>query len=191
MDKFIFEIEKLAPSEICKDVIQKFESDVRKQPGEMSRGVDKSVKDCTDLYSNTYEDWQPLCKDITQYVLQGMVYYIDHLNASELNRNNMIESMFEGVKVSYPQIQKTSEGGFYDWHMDGRGQRMMTYILYLNDVEEDYGGTTDFSNGRSIIPKEGKLLLFPSSWSYIHTGKRLEKGFKYIATGFIIAPFGN
>lgn len=186
MDKFILEIQNIISGDICKEVIRKFESDDRKKPGEILRGVDKSVKDSTDIYSDNYEDWHPLCKTIAQHVTRGMHYYIDHLNSSGLNKNNVFEQLFNGVYVCYPQIQRTSKGGFYDWHTDERGQRMMTYILYLNDVEEDCGGTTDFCNGRSIKPKEGKLLIFPSSWSYLHTGKKLEKGFKYIATGYII-----
>jgi Rps23 Pro-64 3,4-dihydroxylase Tpa1-like proline 4-hydroxylase len=185
MDKFIFEFENIIPGDICKEIIQKFDSDDRKKPGEMSRGVDKSVKDSIDIYSYFYEDWHPLCKNIIQYVVHGMHYYIDHLNRNGLNKNNVVSQIMEGTNIYFPQIQKTSEGGFYDWHMDSRDDRMLTYICYLNDVEEGSGGTTDFCNGRSIIPREGKFLIFPSSWSFVHSGIKLKKGFKYIATGYI------
>jgi hypothetical protein len=59
----------------------------------------------------------------------------------------------------------------------------------LNDVEEDSGGTTEFSCGKIIQPKAGKIVFFPCTWTYFHRGKTLEKGIKYIATnGLLVKP---
>ena len=56
----------------------------------------------------------------------------------------------------------------------------------MNDVEKDSGGTTDFSCGKIIQPKAGKIIFFPSTWTYYHRGKTLEKGVKYIATNALM-----
>ena len=62
--------------------------------------------------------------------------------------------------------------------------RIITFLWYLNTVEE--GGETEFFNGRiSIKPEKGKLLLFPSTWTYIHRGNMPISNDKYILTGWI------
>jgi|TARA_R110000851_G_scaffold115606_1_gene241535 hypothetical protein len=187
MDNYIFELENCVSHEFCHGVIEKYENDDRKKPGRMTVGVDKSIKDSTDLSANQYEEWKPVCHHIGAQIISGLTLYIEHLSKNGINKCNIMESIFNNAHIGYPNLQRTSKGGFYDWHvdMDRQGNRLMTYILYLNDVEEGYGGTTDFSCGKSILPKEGKLILFPSTWAHIHTGKKLEKGFKYIATGYI------
>ena len=75
MDNFIFELENVLPENICHEIIQKFENDERKKPGEMSRGVDKSVKDSTDLYISRMEDWHPYCNIITNGITKGLIAY--------------------------------------------------------------------------------------------------------------------
>lgn len=62
--------------------------------------------------------------------------------------------------------------------------RFLTYIYYLNDVEE--GGETVFMNYK-IKPKKGRLLLFPASWNYIHGGNIPKSNDKYILTGWFYA----
>ena len=93
--------------------------------------------------------------------------------------------------IHAPQIQRTKPGGYYHWHHDQpiTHCEIFTYIIYLNDVEKDSGGTTEFSCGKTIQPKAGKIVFFPCTWTYFHRGKTLEKGVKYIATnGLLIKP---
>ena len=62
--------------------------------------------------------------------------------------------------------------------------RVLTYLFYLNDVDE--GGETEFYGGDiKIKPKQGKMILFPSSWTYPHSGKMPVSSNKYIITGWI------
>jgi hypothetical protein len=88
-----------------------------------------------------------------------------------------------------PQIQRTEPGQFFHWHHDEStppNWKMFTYIIYLNNVEKDSGGTTEFSCGKIVQPKAGKIIFFPSTWTYFHRGKTLEKGVKYIATNALM-----
>mgnify|MGYP003314544719 FL=1 len=57
----------------------------------------------------------------------------------------------------------------------------MTYILYLNTVEE---GWTQFYNGNQVSPKAGRLVFFPAIWTYLHQGYP-PKQTKYIMTGWM------
>jgi predicted 2-oxoglutarate/Fe(II)-dependent dioxygenase YbiX len=62
-------------------------------------------------------------------------------------------------------------GDFYGKHADagagGLMQRSFSAVLYLNDVDE--GGETRFEYlDVSVSPKEGRLVMFPSSFLYAH-----------------------
>jgi hypothetical protein len=50
------------------------------------------------------------------------------------------------------------------------------------------GGETEFFNGRiKIKPEKGKLLLFPSTWTFMHKGNTPISSNKYIVTGWLYA----
>ena len=68
------------------------------------------------------------------------------------------------------QVLKYEIGQRYGVHHDygnedrklACGPRILTFFLYLSDVEE--GGETAFPNlGLSVTPKKGKALLWPST----------------------------
>ncbi len=68
-----------------------------------------------------------------------------------------------------------------DFSVDSKNNsyRAITYLWYLNDVEE--GGETAFFGDYKIKPKMGKLIFFPASWCYPHTGKMpLSSGYMLI-----------
>ena len=60
---------------------------------------------------------------------------------------------------------------------------VITYIFYLNDVEE--GGETEIRRKCKIKSKAGKLLLFPSCWTFPHRGVMPISDNKYIITGWL------
>ena len=73
------------------------------------------------------------------------------------------------------------------------GPRILTFFLYLSDVEE--GGETSFpSLGISVKPKKGRALLWPSTLSSdpnsidgrtMHEAKPVIRGTKYAANAWI------
>ena len=76
------------------------------------------------------------------------------------------------------------------------GARVLTFFLYLSDVEE--GGETSFPNlGIDIKPKKGRALLWPSVLEHSgckarderthHAAKPVIKGRKYAANAWIHA----
>lgn len=95
-----------------------------------------------------------------------------------------------GGIVSLFQIQYNEKNkGRYWFHNDDsvdniNGKlitRHLTYLYYLNDVQD--GGETIFMNCK-IKPKKGRLLIFPSTWTYIHGGNIPISNDKYILTGW-------
>ena len=89
----------------------------------------------------------------------------------------------EGAK-----LQKTEKGqGYHVWHCEknsGRNNnRVLSWILYLNDVEE--GGETEFIHySKRFKPMKGSLLVFPAHFTHVHRGNPPLSGTKYIATGW-------
>lgn len=76
------------------------------------------------------------------------------------------------------------------WKQEAKrgGQRSITAMVYLNDVEE--GGTTDFPNiGVSIPPQRGALIIWNNAGTdgslnhaTLHAGMPVIRGVKYIIT---------
>jgi hypothetical protein len=92
-------------------------------------------------------------------------------------------------KVYTVKVQKTVPGGGYHvWHYEDSSrtqcQRILTFIIYLNDIDE--GGETEFLYlGKRIQPKEGRVVIWPSGFTHTHRGNPPLKDSKYIITGWV------
>lgn len=190
---FVYEIENTLSSKLCKDIINRFEGDDRKQIGRTGAGVQKDVKRSTDLFITGLDNW----KDIDDVLFKKLnVYiklYINYLLRTEYYNVNAgaIANTLSNVKDTGYQIQRIQKGEFYKWHHDfsNTQKRILVFIWYLNDVLEEHGGATQFHFGscKKIQPKEGKLILFPAQWPWLHRGCTVTGDTtKYIITGFIL-----
>lgn len=185
---YILEIDNAVSKEFCEDVISRFEKDERKVTGSTIGGVNENVKKSIDLAISTPEprkDWEDVITEVGKCVNKALEVYQTHVEDEGLDRGLSIHKTINGVTIGLPQIQKTEKDGFYTWHHDGYLNRVFTYILYLNDVKEGIGGTTEFLNRGHIQPKAGKLVIFPANLAYIHRGTKLKEGVKYLITNFI------
>ena len=87
------------------------------------------------------------------------------------------------------KIQKTLPGqGYHTWHYESTDRnhchRLLTYSVYLNDVE--YGGETEFLYlGRRIKPTVGTLVIWPAAFTHTHRGNPPLNSTKYIMTGWV------
>lgn len=80
------------------------------------------------------------------------------------------------------QILKYSPGQYYEPHTDAGTNvpRVISALLYLNDVEQ--GGETEFLNfDVKVVPKRGRLVIFPSNYAYLHAARPPKNGEKYVA----------
>ena len=99
---------------------------------------------------------------------------------------NSVNQIYEIGKFN---IQKYNPGQHFKKIHTERGSlgtlhRVFAFMTYLNDVEE--GGSTYFSHyDLEIKPKKGLTLIWPAEWTHAHRGNILEKGKKYIITGWI------
>lgn len=179
---------------LCENIIKIYNETPDKRDGISGVGINKEIKNSTDLHSNDLVDnkeWT-IIEGIIRKELNTklMMYYYD------INKGKMIDSIFNPYPISNDsgfQIQhyKMKEGHYNSIHNDfdlqGGFYRTLAYIWYLNDVDE--GGETMFYNGMKIKPETGKLLIFPSIWTYPHSGLMPISNDKFIITGWIYSSF--
>ena len=188
---FILEIPKSLDKDFCNDLITKFENDDRKYKGIIGDGIVK--RDIKSTYDLTLSDKDEYKKedDVFFHALKdGMLSYFDH--CSEMSENVLdirgMTSKYDIQDTGY-QLQRYEPGEFYVWHHDFMedqmfGSRQITYIWYLNTIK-DGSGCTEFACGKKVKPKAGKLVIFPSSWQYIHRAYPSKSKRKYICTGWV------
>jgi hypothetical protein len=183
-DIFIFEIENNLENNICDSIIDRFENDPRIRPGVTGGGLNLNVKKTNDLLISNLKEWEDIDKILCKQLNIGLQKYLNMLR--EMCDHVWFDSSIKDVGY---QIQRyIKNDGFYIWHHDflnynNNDYRVITFIWYLNDVNE--GGETYFLNGK-IIPKKGKLVLFPATWNYLHKGNMPISNNKYIITGWLL-----
>lgn len=87
------------------------------------------------------------------------------------------------------KIQRTLPGeGYHAWHYETMqrvtSDRILAFILYLNDVED--GGETEFLyQKRRVKAKKARCVVWPSGMTHIHRGNPPLSNTKYILTGWV------
>jgi hypothetical protein len=194
---FVLEIPNNLSADKCEEIIKRFEDDDRKRPGITLGGAqgnreEDPTKKSIDLHVSGLDEWRDIDTYLHKQLTEGLEKYASHLQklgASSMNRFHTPDCHDSGY-----QIQKTVPAGFYGWHDDSycKNGRYLTYIWYLtsHDPITNGGGTafhpTAGDGGKVIRPEQGKLLLFPATWTYTHMGLPLVTGNpKYICTGWM------
>jgi hypothetical protein len=122
-------------------------------------------------------------KTLQQIIYKYVTIYLDSLQYQEY------KPFRKEILADYGfQIQSYKKNvGQYKIHNDTnikwdiQFERVITFIIYLNTVDE--GGETDFGYMK-IKPEAGKLVMFPATWTYPHSGLVPISSDKYIVTGW-------
>jgi hypothetical protein len=191
----VYEKTNIIPPEICKKVISIFENVNDKQQGLTSNGLELNLKKTIDMYMNPNDNsWKQIEKYITTKILNEITPFMDYMssNVFKLSSFEHFISIFGGIfgetlTLTGIQVGKYETGGYFKPHIDvdSRNERIFSIILYLNTLERGQGGDTIFYDGRVITPEEGKLVIFPTTWTHLHQGCEVIRGCKYIITGFL------
>jgi hypothetical protein len=193
--EFIYECEDVFPVSFCNRVIEKFEKSNLKINGRAAaENYNNTVKKSIDVRIYDEPEWVEEEKYFDVMIRKAIKKYETFLLNMDVDDKvkEVMSQFLMNTHIHPPQIQRTKPGQYYHWHQDQYAPpnwQIFTYVIYLNDVEKDSGGTTEFSCGKTIQPKAGKIVFFPCTWTYFHRGKTLEKGIKYIATaGIMMRP---
>lgn len=168
----------------CADLIRVFLDSPDKIPGQTSSGIQKWVKDTTDVIIRDPE--------IVSFLMSRLKRAVDAYFSSVSEDVAFIAR--HRLKVPLFKIQYYRRGeGRYGKHFDDRFGvgRVLAFMWYLNDVAE--GGDTVFFNDSfaeiRIRPTAGTLLLFPTNWTFTHGGSTPLSDDKYIVNGWIYSDY--
>jgi hypothetical protein len=188
-DRFIWIDETSLDVDLCQHLIQKYELESFKSLATTIGGY-SNVLQATEVNITSLDSWKDeddkLFKTLNKSLDQYRVFLKEELMI-DFTADMLVDS---GYKI---KRYNGDDGDHFDWHQDycsddsyGKGaSRFISYIWYLNDVD---GGETEFINGYKIIPRAGKLVFFPSTWTYVHRGNSPPSGTqKYICSGFLYA----
>ena len=204
-EKYIYKNNCSLSEELCKIIIDLFEGEMNgKYEGVTAGGITKDVKKTTDfiipkdLNDNNeiiIQKWSKIQKLLDDELNRNIKKYINNIFTSlniDKKENNTKYYVFSQKFLTHEKfmIQKYNKNeGRYTYHDDFKVDwnkekyRLITYIWYLNNVEN--GGETEIWDDFKIKPETGKLLLFPSSWTFPHRGVMPISDNKYIITGWL------
>jgi hypothetical protein len=166
-------------TELCLDIINRFEADPAKEQGRSEGGL-TSKKTSVDLDPFVIPSWDDLSQAIRELIAENW-------RAALSERRFKLALCQEATQLSAtnPQIQRYRCGeGKFDWHLDAFAgdRRVLAGIAYLNDVDD--GGETEFWGRVGIAPSAGSIVLFPPYWTHIHRGRVPLSSDKYVMTWF-------
>jgi hypothetical protein len=187
--------------ELCDEIISKYSIETGKAPGCTFSGVRPDIKDTLDFCMMKSEAWSRIRETLIVELINNLKIYESKLD-TPMYHSQLMTIKNPKVKINYTElkverlffetlmVQKyESKKGRYIYHSDAAFEpsknrfRVLTYIWYLNDVEE--GGETLFWDNYKIKPQKGKLVLFPASWIFPHSGLMPISNDKYILTGWV------
>jgi hypothetical protein len=191
IENFVGIYEEAFSKEYCEDVIKQFnflqEQGFTKTRQELG-DADKTVKDDSAIWSGNF--WNSEYDVAAMQTLIGKeftnVYWGKCYQHYADNFAILKESAIHAVYGN--KVQKTNVGqGYHVWHYESANremsQRLLTHIVYLNDVEE--GGETELLYyHKRFAPKAGTVLIFPAGYTHTHRGNPPLSNDKYIITGW-------
>lgn len=190
-ENFIRVIDDALTFEQCAKLIDGFHvvhdyggSYTRQQDGAPKLDKDDTAISATSLLLNNL--FEPLQQQVMVMLNKHITKYVEDFETGMFAHEvgDQFPMSQAGIKI---QMTKPSQG-YHVWHCENSDLlnkgRFLTWILYLNDIEE--GGETEFIHlSQRISPKTGRLVIFPAGWTHAHRGNPPLEGTKYIATGWM------
>ena len=180
---------KSEDSDLFDKIIDFYENNSHLQSDGVSNfdSVNKDYKNTTDIKISP--------KDLEKENYAVFNDYIKHIH--ECYKEYRKEWTFFGSRINKINIgsfnlQKYDYGGHVKaWHTERDSiylsHRVLAWITYLNDVEED--GETEFLYyNTKIKPEKGKTLIWPAEWTHAHRGNPTKNSLKYVVTGWFYFP---
>ena len=199
-DNFIGIFKNAYSKEFCKDAIELF--NIAEKHGYLQGRYQAEGA------SNWFKDDESLCSEVPILDFDQNPDFMDEIDSTIIDPGyrNFFKIFWEKVYPVYTKkysilekhashqiyankMQRTRPGsGYHVWHCENSARaqcnRMLTYILYLNDVED--GGETEFLYyPKRIKPEAGTILIWPAGFTHTHRGNQPLSGEKYVMTGWM------
>jgi len=172
----------LSDSSICDDLITLFKNSKNKSKGQIGKGIDKKIKDSTDLL--LWDGDIPQSKILINYFKQ-LTKCLNLYKKKYVSCNTQVSAW--GLEPAF-RIQKYKPSqAYHGWHCEKESPttaiRHLVWMTYLNDVKK--GGETEWYYQKlKVKPKKGLTVIWPSEWTFTHKGHTTVDEDKYIITGW-------
>ena len=189
---FIGVFGNVASKEYCQKVIEQFELRQKLNQVKNRQNHDNVIKTVKD--NNFYFPIDEITNESIAF--ESDEYILKEFNTIAANCYNLYNERYgvlqnvENHKMAQSiKIQKTLPSeGYHVWHCEHAdllsSRRLLLVMLYLNDISE--GGETEFLyQSLRLRPREGTLVIVPSSFTHTHRGNPPLSGTKYMINGWI------
>tara|TARA_B100001057_G_scaffold251168_2_gene251426 strand:- start:11276 stop:11893 length:618 start_codon:yes stop_codon:yes gene_type:complete len=134
-------------------------------------------------------------KEIKEEKLEFFSTYVEVLRAcfQEYKKNwNFLQS-WEKMYLGEFKIEKYLISGHHlSYHCDinniNSSHKVFSWVIYLNDFNEDEGSVDFLYQGFSIRPKKGSILIFPADWTHINRENVMKENEKFVLRGSFHFP---
>lgn len=179
---FIGVYENALSNQNCDFVIQSFEKHASTNPSSIVNNKEQFKEekmgrmDYTIFAQNGLPD---VCKVINETLNNCLNIYTE-----EFFSLKQVRARSEVVK-----LQRTPpRGGYHVWHSEvgcrKSMDRVLVWIIYLNDIPDGEGETEFLWQGVRVKPKAGTCVIWPAQFTHPHRGNPVYSCDKYIATGW-------
>ena len=178
MKKYIKIYDNVLAPEHCKTLIDKFELNEDQQ---VSTDLENH-RHFTEININQHQDWKNMVDGLYTTLRPYISKYREDCDIKEKqwpDRFGFEEIRFKRyLPNDRDEFKQHVDVGDYD-----SARRFLVFFLYLND---NFGGHTSFSEYDTVVqPKTGRLLMFPPTWTYLHTGHKPLNTSKYIIGSYL------
>ena len=180
----------MSPLSICDELIAYFELNKNKQKiGVSGVGKNLDVKNSTDIRIAPKDMKLPGNEIFEEYFHNLYSCYQDYSTEWPF-----LTTFAENLQISDFNLQRYQSGQhFQQLHTERSSletlHRVFAWMTYLNDVDEEDGGSTFFSHyDLAIQPRKGLTLIWPAEWTHAHKGNVLKADNKYVITGWMTFP---
>lgn len=188
-ENFIGVVDNVLTPEVCMKCMEAFDR-LHTKGMTFSRGESPPIskKDMSTSLAEMLLDGMPddIYEKVVGAIKGHIINYIEKYEVGMTNRNQYGD--YPIIQQNF-KVQRTQPSeGYHVWHSENTQSehygRFLTWILYLNDVDE--GGETELLYlSERIKPKEGRLAIFPAGWTHTHRGNPPLSNTKYIITGWM------
>ena len=177
----------ITDDQLCADIINFFENNPNQhRKGKAGNRVNEDIKKSTDITINPNNLSEKKYKIFNTYIKYLHKCFIDYREEFPY-----LKKFLKNIVIGPFNLQKYLPGDhFSSLHCERTDlesmHRVFAWMTYLNNLDENDGGTTDFEYyNLKVQPKCGQTLIWPAEWTHAHAGSILKNGKKYIITGWI------
>lgn len=179
---FISIYENALSKENCDFIIQDFERHAANNPSSIINN--KNQFDNQEMGRLDYCIFAEKCLPDLCNIVNKTLDECLHLYTEEFFPLKQVKARSEVVK-----LQRTPpRGGFHFWHSEIHSRknmdRVLVWMIYLNDIPDGEGETEFLWQGIRVKPKAGTCVIWPAQFTHTHRGNPVYSCDKYIATGW-------